>query len=858
MYIFIRIFLLFFLKFRCTHIEYIPIVMPTINETIPLALSSSLLGSGIFDSGSKLLDEALSLNFRVNYHLFDSNKSSLNNSSNDSPDTNSTIGKVLYQDVVTALGKSNNKSDALHLLIQKLLFNLKAILSFHNDSSSNIKPILQQSFDIQIKHSTKFFKEFTQFLNLQNLYYQSSHDPILNQIFTILNNEIPLQSNGLTFHYLNLILKKKLPSNLHNWKNLVAVIDKKYHSSPLLCFIALQLEPKRHANDSYYIEISNTIISNSKFPKANDTNNKHLQQFHIFLSHYFIKYNTFEFSHWKKFIIESMTKTFQSLLIAKTGMIFFAKLNYDDNKDASFTESLANYNNFKRLNIKNYELNGEIYSDIISIIQSVTFILQFAISKDSNFNNKIPINSKNFSNNQALDLKETSASLLKLLSHFYKINNLKLITNLETDKDLNENWLSNSFKLSSIPNHIKSILIDSWMILFKLNSNDLDSLLQNNLNSYLCNSMALFNSTQSTTIIQKPLQDIQFDYCLTLAKQRNITKSISFLKKNILLKNPNFFKGWHLLALLESSVNEDLNVSLKIISSVIETMTNMFLIEKTSVFKITDRWQLIQLKLTQILLIEDLFGLSDSLEMLTELFELFSVVFPKSKSKSNYNLGKAHSQSIEFLTQYIWVFAANMYMRNINSKDTDNKSIIKNINDSIAEAEKVKSSFKNLNIDLTNSYYLILDDNTKTISTSQWKKAINAFEDILYYDNLNIDAIIGLSEIILPNDEDNDQIQYQLQNNYFNLSSKTEKPNKLKNRNIFSDEKDKSAFIARVKFLLEYAIKNSQEAYYSPEIWWYISKIYEKYQDYRFKDSLLNCIKFKESEPIRDFKYCDF
>lgn len=171
-------------------------------------------------------------------------------------------------------------------------------------------------------------------------------------------------------------------------------------------------------------------------------------------------------------------------------------------------------------------------------------------------------------------------------------------------------------------------------------------------------------------------------------------------------------------------------MSYKIVCSVLEAMNESL---QNNTLLLNDRWQFIHLKLTQLALIEEIFGTLEALETLPEVFELYATLFPDSQPKLN-SMGPKYSQTKEYLLQMVWIFAANMYMRT-KDNDEDAKAAIK-------EASNVESKFKNLNCNIANGYLSIIKDEPGV--------ALKEFETVLYYDENNLDALVGFAELIFP------------------------------------------------------------------------------------------------------------
>lgn len=638
---------------------------------------------------------------------------------------------------------------------------------------SNIKGIIYYRLN-KIEQSLKCFDEskdselvcYTEFLimlKLENFYYKGLSSCFHGLSICQLVTELPKKSNALTWYYLNLIITQIEITQLEK-------------NSPLYL---LKLLSSVSEHDNQLLEFGEEILSKCTFPNATEANNIFLEQFHLVLHHYFLTSKKINTLKWTNFITKSMEKTFQSPIVTKTAMIFFIKEN-------QLIEATLNFANLINYSKQFFKLNND-YSDIVSLIESYNILLRqkSLVDIDKIFNKKVIV-----------------IELQKLIEHFYHLFNIPLIS-----KDKSLDWLSNSSRLK-LPLSLSKILSESWAILYYYYENSLSKLLKYDLTYYLANFLSICSD-----------DELKFKYAYILSEMRQIELSIKFLKNGILNENPRDYKSWHLLALCES-IQEDKNGSFKIVCSVIQAM-----LENLKSLSVNEKWQLIHLKITQLCLTHEIFGIREALEMLPETFELFMNVFPEN---SRDNIGPEHNQTKEYLLQTVWLFSATLYLNNndyVNSWDA------------LSESEKVTNDFTNLNHNLGKAY-LSFGKNDQL--------ALENLETVLFYDALNVDAIVGFGRLLFS-----DNTKEQLNDIY---------PQDIgNNTDVFISEENRSSAIARLKLLLEQVIEKDIIGYHTPEIWWYLSKIYEIYGDSeRLEFSLWECIKFQELDPIRDFKFCNF
>ncbi|QLL33587.1 hypothetical protein HG536_0E04980 [Torulaspora globosa] len=760
--------------------------MVVLGDAIERSLAARLLGAGEFNSGDAVLDRALRLQFRVQYHLFGAGMTAV-------------VGQVLLDECEKVGGclAASAREAQTSRLIDKVLHNTRGVLCFHLGEMEDAVTQLEAARAIGIGYG-----EFGRYLELENLYYRGlcQDSPALygSELAEVVE-AIPDESQGLALHYLYAILEK-LAKEANKTEMLKQL--------PQTSSVGLMARHfSREIREKELLSLAQAVLQKAKFPQAKETNDVELERFHAFMSYYFRTQKSVS-AEWGDFIVASMQRTFQSVKVAKSAMLYFAKTN--GKATHSRRESVLNFINFARYAEKHYVISGGTYQDVMSLIDCYSFVLRMA--RDESWNIESVFN-----------VEETTNKLLKLLHFFYHEYNFPLMENAES-----LNWLENSSKLF-LPRTVSRTLSEAWEVLYQVRAESLKHMVSNDLACYLSNAMCAAPKGSN-------LADLQFEYSYVLASQRKIEPAIKVLKSVLLEANPELYKAWHLLALCES-IHENKEVSFKIVCSVLEAMKESLAENK---LRILDRWQFIQLKLTQLSLIDELFGTLDASEMLPEVFELYSVLFPADTEEFD-RIGDKCKQSKEYLLQAIWIFAANLYMR-LGDKVEDAKK-------AISEAEQVTDKFKNLNCDLARGYLKLINGEPRA--------ALSNFETVLFYDPLNVNALIGFAQIIFPEELNESEAALR---EYWHLEESNKGAHSAggTTQQVFVSDLDKSAACARLKFLLEYAITKSIEAYHSPEVWWYLSSIYEKYEDQSYKASLLNCIRYKESDPIRAFQSCNF
>ena len=786
------------------------------------ALEARILGAPTSQSGIAPLDAALALQFRLHYHLFGAGLK---------PE----VARVLLREC-TRLDTAMNESIAMLSavatdpgaanIVEKTLYNAMAAVQFYNGDSTSAKVSLQKAQKVA-RPEGKSYRSFLRLLELENLYYSGlvlddnvKAAQLYSQRVLKCITKIPSASQGLLHSYLRLIAKE-IGKNM-NVSSLKQMCDVVGASTPLVCYLYLLSGNMNSEDDAQLLEIAGKAVAAAKFPMATKSNSTLLEQMHVLLQWYFhmMRNRTHHISteKWHPLVVASIKATFQSKYVARAAMAFFGVTG-------NTTEAVLNFNNYLKYSNKERELaksdSVDKFIDPVAVIDSMTFILQRSSAQDNI--------------DKLYDFDTTTNLLKNNLDEFYTAYALKYIDARESLQ-----YLSNGTRLI-LPQSTCQVLVQSWDTLYSIRSNQLDYMLSNELSSYLCNTMAVTAPEDKT---QDQVLNLQFQYAYCLAQQRQIEPCIDFLENAVLEAAPMLYKAWHLLALCRS-IQEDKEVSYKIICSVLNALEQEFTTSNYSGVKHEDKWQYINMKITEIHLINEIFGTAEALESMPELFSVYNKLFD-ADAKEKTTTKPSFSKSKEYLLHSIWLLAAQLYM--------NGEEHIEDARGAIREARKVTKDFTNVNIAVADGQLLFRQ--------GDFKAALKQFEDALYHDDLNADAIIGFAQLVFPDETTNSASEQQLVD-YCKLSDGTENPSAPKfdadeYDKFFGNRVDKSAVFARLKLLIDCALVKSVEAYFSPEIWWYLSLIHEKYGNKEMKDTLLNCIKNKETCPLRPFRFCDY
>lgn len=786
-----------------------------IRDAVLQALEARLLGASEFHSTCNALDRALVVQFRLQYHT-----------GGDSVITPAT-GKVLFGDIdkVEMLSRRFPLDKPLLDLINKILGNCAGIIHFSIGEFEDAKVRLQQARDIKLD---KTFDVYDMYLGLENLYYtaclrqdeQQISDCLYDHLFDTLSF-VPSASEALTHQCLWKIAKRLKGHN--NLANLIKIWPE---NNRALVFLISIIASDNGAytefskdNDEMILKYGMNLVEKIKFPKASENNNYHLEQFMLFLQVYFknIVPDQAASTEWYNFILKAMSKTFQSINVAHTALFVMKKIGSDNEKGKINgtllrKEALLNFVNFIRYGNKEFKLNKN-YNDIISLLVCYNFVINEFTKKD-NIDNL-------FDYDKSLD------ELLSLLVFFYKEYNIPL-----SEKKQSLDILENPIRLA-FPPHVANTLSRSWLTLYNYHSTSLSALLSFDLLAFLANCVPISRSMDEGLFISTV-----FQYALTLAKQRDVETAIKVLEKLILERHPNCYKAWHLMALCHST-KENKETAYKIVCSVLEAMN-----ENMKDLAFEEKFQYIYMKITQLRLIQDMFGTDETLELIPELFELYNTLFLGGADQNKVTINGVYD--LDMTLQDIWLYVCSLYMK---TPSTDN----------LLEAETAMDEAMALEKDHWKGRYLPLRAKLNILK-QQNKQALLDIEKAIDLDNSNIDAIVCFAELIFDVEKKSEE---DLTDEYYKLVpiegiKECSKNQSESEDRLFFNATDRSAATARLKLLLDSAVAESIEGYYTPEVWWYLSQIHEQFATKDYKLSLMKCIKFEELRPIAQFENCNY
>lgn len=423
-----------------------------------------------------------------------------------------------------------------------------------------------------------------------------------------------------------------------------------------------------------------------------------------------------------------------------------------------------------------------------------------------------------------------------------------------------------------------------------------------NLMRLLKNSLIVTQASEEATL---------FDYALTLAYNLQFEESVK-LCRFILKRFSVSFKTWNLLVLAASGVEVkgskkmdysksailyDANGSqskseegenkelLKYINSALN-IAGIYIsncLKLGASIPMTVKYDILQLKMTQVAVLESMSDLRSVLDMIPEVFMLYNELFEtaqletiesnQSEKKSpngethdvlsNISLGsgkkgtifegngKALSRKASRLVDRrhhkhadqkpnngvikhderslinkkilleVWLWTSKIYMKNGSFEDAEQ---------CIVEAESTYQP----NALTANCLGLLTLQKRKSLALEEFQRTLEEVENSasMYKKREMRESLLGISKLVLGDDEDAQQ--------------------------LFTSDKDKYAGLVRLKNYLESFINCWPYGYNCSEIWWYLSLVYEKIDDQNLlSKSLWRCVELEDARPIRSFDCCE-
>lgn len=381
-------------------------------------------------------------------------------------------------------------------------------------------------------------------------------------------------------------------------------------------------------------EIERHLADNQKFPDANSSNAvlddyinnlyESIEQFQQPNNSQTIK--IMKASASKKLLVNCTSKTYQSQIVL-TNLVY--TLIYNNEYDEAF----AAFNTLVSYLEKDQEQKGGYINDILSIINIYsTCITKFnPISSEKKF--------KYTSKDSILDkLKTYSEHLIKYLHTFGDFVDVTYDEETEDDLSFLYRRFNPNILLPDRSDFIELVSLAWYSVgyyFYYLSTDESpsDYVLQLNVShclQYYKNSLVI-NSTGN--------QKFLFSYALALANNRKLKSSLK-LCKFILKKYPESFKTWNLLVLLvtafEANNSSDSKESEKFINNALN-IAGLHISKNQKRLLVESKYEILQLKLTQLAVWESIHGTAYILEYIGEVFILYHELFDFEAGKAISN-----------------------------------------------------------------------------------------------------------------------------------------------------------------------------------------------------------------------------
>lgn len=596
--------------------------------------------------------------------------------------------------------------------------------------------------------------------------------------------------------------------------------------------------------ETFINERAQTLLSSVKFPRADEPNNYELEEFIDLIT----QSPTIPITTYTPIVERAMGKTYQSHIVLRSYIrCILQGRNQDD-----IRASIEVYSQYIKAY---YEQNGHTYLDIISIVQVYDLLLKsFVHDVETGKISLVTISSSEYH----YWLKQMKA-LRSLLLEFYSAHGFEKVVDVDVSKVLAGSSESSPLILSK---SLRVVLSELWASLghttylinlshhsmFSVNAEHIEEAIQDYKHS-------IYLLPENTNAV--------LQYVKIISEVRRVKEAYR-ITKIFIASLPNtslaYFESWHLLALI-LSVEENKDEAFKMINFILSEVTDLVESDPNTIdstFKIA----FIQIKMTQLAIIESLFGTEQALDSLPELFELFrrlfssDIISTEEPKSAHLESAKVHRKSLSLtrtqtlsklkslthnnttnnsnnkpttethpvenqptvtiksnsiitknILQEIWILAATIYAK---------LSLITESEKAIVEAENIAGATAQ-----THSTLALLSSKVRP------QLALKEYESALAIDRDSMHAVIGFAGLVLFHDE-------------------------IEPESIFISKKDKFASIARAKVMLENATETVRGAH-TTEVWWLLAQIYGRTNDNREKKALWKSIELEETRPVRDF-----
>lgn len=692
-------------------------------------------------------------------------------------------------------------------------------------------------------------------------------------------------------------------------------------------------------------EVEARISQKDEFPYATDVIRVHddfINTLYESLSHVPSHYKLVSPTLSKKFLISLFSKTYQSQIVASNYIKILIELN-------EYDEALAAFKTYISYIEKDQEQHGGHMNNLLSVIDTYSVcILNFNPINSFIPRIKSPKKFKYTTEDQVLS--SLSQFITQLNAYLHELTNIAdlcyddVLTDFASQK---LSFLYHKYNFNVLANdHSEFIQLISkawfalghyYYYLSTYQSPNLESL-EKNTNQVLkfYKNSLIVNSTGNVTYL--------FNYALALAYNRHLQPSVK-LCKFILKKYPESFKTWNLLVLLLTSLenyNPDfikhktkpgatanngngsaLNKSpingsatlngngaappsLKEVEKFINNALNIagiFIVKnRKNDIKLTieTKFEILQLKLTQMAVWEQLYGVQYILDYLPEVFILFHELFDEVVIEK-IEAPEPSESDFDARPDARWSHRPSFIDPNPNSTNDSNvvvlieKQIAKDRIKKMSKAGTTNEASQPQTVirqkpkeaDLKDPLKLRLYILEKKILQEIWLWTSRIYLKI----GLNEDAeqcIVEAENVYEPNIKTFTHLGLltsksrkflslqEFERSLEILSSEDQQYNKRDygitllgvcrlfiiddkiDNSLFTSSKDFNAAIIRLKNLLEHFSQCWPYGFNNSELWYYLGIIYEKLDDkILLAKSLWKCVELEDFRPVRGFEVCE-
>lgn len=573
----------------------------------------------------------------------------------------------------------------------------------------------------------------------------------------------------------------------------------------------------------------------------------------------------------KKYLIKLTERTYQSQAVLTQFIKVLLELGEYDEAFGAF-ECLVTYVE------KDEKISKGHIEDILSIVDIYTICLTVFNPFYGTRNEKFKYSDDK---KMAFEILRISSKLEQYLEVLKKDCNLSYDCD-EEFKRLESNPLSflynkyNTNVLQDDRSELISLISSSWysigyayyyLLNYRSATQEISAKYQEKLLLCYKNSL-IVNSTGNLTVL--------FNYALSLGYSNQLVPSMK-LCKFILKKYPESFKTWNLLALNSSIGNAKeaekfINNALNIAGIYIIKCKN-----DEAVIPVNIKKEILQLKFTQLAIWEKLHGVSHIMDSLSELFilyyELFDIKYEEQikDNNKNFSIDSKWSHRPSFIDPKVNNDSLNTSTKKQHAKN----NIIR-----ISKINNPKNDVKPI------THKVTIDDEGKKILQDIWLWTSAVYFKIGMHEESEL-CIIESENIFKPNIKTYIALGFltSKQSKFLSLqefekslelleeSSELNRREQLQNllglcklfliddtteSSLFISGKDLTGGYIRLKNYLESILNSWPIGYNCVEVWYYLSLIYEKFDDKILLNKCLRkCIELENTRPVRNFHHCD-